>query len=54
MFDIKSKIQESPYLKFYAFYDEALTKNQSNPEAMVISSYDGSSSDITPSDFKPT
>tara|TARA_A100001011_G_scaffold290665_1_gene302143 strand:- start:457 stop:1056 length:600 start_codon:yes stop_codon:yes gene_type:complete len=46
MFDIKSKIQESPYLKFYAFYGEALTKNQSNPEAMVISSYDGSSNQV--------
>jgi len=39
MFEIKSKIQEPPYQKFYCFYDEALKKNQTNPEAMVISSY---------------
>jgi len=39
MFEIKSKIQEPPYQKFYYFYDEALKKNQTNPEAMVISSY---------------
>lgn len=42
MFEIKSKIIEAPYKKFYHFYDEAIKQNQSNPEAMVISSYNPS------------
>lgn len=46
MFEIKSKIQETPYQKFYHFYDEALKKNQTNLEAMAISSYDVSTSEV--------
>ncbi|MEL0208042.1 MAG: pyridoxal 5'-phosphate synthase [Gammaproteobacteria bacterium] len=47
MFEIKSKIQEPPYQKFYHFYDEALKKNQTNSEAMAISSYNPSTCEVS-------
>tara|TARA_Y100000768_G_scaffold370798_1_gene336898 strand:+ start:848 stop:1447 length:600 start_codon:yes stop_codon:yes gene_type:complete len=46
MFEIKSKILEPPYQKFYHFYDEALKKNQNNPEAMAISSYNSKTNEV--------
>ena len=46
MFKIKSKIIEPPYQKFYHLYEKAINHNQSNPEAMVISSYDPSLNEV--------